>query len=64
MTDPILEIRGSRLAIKTDEGLAKVLDHIDFAVYRGRILGLVGESGCGKSTIIRAIIGFLPAGGS
>jgi oligopeptide/dipeptide ABC transporter ATP-binding protein len=62
MSEPILEIRGLRLAIKTDEGLAKVLDHIDFAVDRGRILGLVGESGCGKSTIIRAIIGILPPG--
>jgi peptide/nickel transport system ATP-binding protein len=57
MSEPILELRGLRLAIKTDEGLAKILDHIDFAVDRGRILGLVGESGCGKSTIIRAIIG-------
>ena len=62
MSEPILEIRGLRLAIKTDEGLAKVFDHIDFAVARGRILGLVGESGCGKSTIIRAIIGILPPG--
>jgi peptide/nickel transport system ATP-binding protein len=62
MSEPILEIRGLRLAIKTDEGLANVLDHIDFAVARGRILGLVGESGCGKSTIIRAIIGILPPG--
>jgi oligopeptide/dipeptide ABC transporter ATP-binding protein len=62
MSEPILEISGLRLAIKTDEGLATVLDHIDFAVDRGRILGLVGESGCGKSTIIRAIIGILPPG--
>ena len=62
MSEPILEIRGLRLAIKTDEGLATILDHIDFAVDRGRILGLVGESGCGKSTIIRAIIGILPPG--
>src|SRR6202043_2281546 len=62
MSEPILEIRGLRLAIKTDEGLATVLDHINFAVDRGRILGLVGESGCGKSTIIRAIIGILPPG--
>jgi peptide/nickel transport system ATP-binding protein len=58
--DPILEIRGLRLAIKTDEGVAKILDHIDCTVERGRILGIVGESGCGKSTIIRAIIGILP----
>jgi oligopeptide/dipeptide ABC transporter ATP-binding protein len=60
--DPILEIRGLRLTIKTDEGPAKVLDHIDFTLERGHILGIVGESGCGKSTIIRTIIGILPAG--
>jgi peptide/nickel transport system ATP-binding protein len=61
-TDPILAVSGLRLSIKTDEGLAKILDHIDFALERGRILGIVGESGCGKSTIIRAIIGILPSG--
>src|SRR5580658_6851468 len=59
---PIVEVRGLRLTIKTDEGAAKILDHIDFSLGRGRILGIVGESGCGKSTIIRAIIGILPAG--
>ena len=62
MADPIIEIRSLRLTIKTDEGAAKILDHIDFSLERGRILGIVGESGCGKSTIIRAIIGILPAG--
>jgi peptide/nickel transport system ATP-binding protein len=60
-TDPILEIRGLRLTIKTDEGPAHILDHIDFALRRGTILGIVGESGCGKSTVIRAILGILPA---
>jgi peptide/nickel transport system ATP-binding protein len=62
MADPILKIRGLRLTIRTDEGVAKVLDHIDFTLDRGHILGIVGESGCGKSTIIRAIIGILPTG--
>jgi peptide/nickel transport system ATP-binding protein len=62
MADSILEVRDLRLTIKTDEGAAKILDHIDFTLRRGRILGIVGESGCGKSTIIRAIIGILPAG--
>jgi oligopeptide/dipeptide ABC transporter ATP-binding protein len=62
MADPILEVRGLRLSISGDEGVAKILDHIDFTLERGRILGIVGESGCGKSTIIRAIIGILPAG--
>jgi peptide/nickel transport system ATP-binding protein len=60
--DPILEIRGLRLTIRTDEGPARILDHIDFVLERGSILGIVGESGCGKSTIIRAILGILPAG--
>jgi peptide/nickel transport system ATP-binding protein len=58
----ILEVRDIRLAIKTDEGVAKILDHIDFALEAGRILGIVGESGCGKSTVVRAILGILPAG--
>ena len=62
MADIILEVRELRLSIKGDEGVAKILDHIDFALERGRILGIVGESGCGKSTIIRAIIGILPEG--
>jgi oligopeptide/dipeptide ABC transporter ATP-binding protein len=59
---PILEVRGLRLSIHGDEGVAKILHHVDFALKRGHILGVVGESGCGKSTIIRAIIGILPAG--
>jgi peptide/nickel transport system ATP-binding protein len=62
MAEPILEVRDLRLSIRGDEGVAKILDHIDFTLERGRILGIVGESGCGKSTIIRAIIGILPAG--
>jgi peptide/nickel transport system ATP-binding protein len=59
---PILDVRALRLSIKGDEGIAKILDHIDFTLESGRILGIVGESGCGKSTIIRAIIGILPGG--
>src|SRR3954468_7391407 len=59
---PILAVRGLRLSIRTDEGLARILDHIDFALETGRILGVVGESGCGKSTVIRAILGILPRG--
>src|ERR1044071_5063932 len=60
MTDPILAVRGLKLSIRTDEGIARVLDHIDFALEPGHILGVVGESGCGKSTVIRAILGILP----
>ncbi|MBV9858901.1 MAG: ABC transporter ATP-binding protein [Alphaproteobacteria bacterium] len=60
-TEPILQVRGLKLSIRTDEGLAAVLDHVDFALAGGHILGIVGESGCGKSTLVRAIVGILPA---
>ena len=62
MAEPILEICGLRLSIRTDEGIARILDHIDLALEPGRILGVVGKSGCGKSTLVRAILGVLPAG--
>jgi peptide/nickel transport system ATP-binding protein len=60
MTEPILAVRGLRVSIPSDEGVARILDHVDFALPRGRILGLIGESGCGKSTLVRAILGILP----
>lgn len=56
----ILEIQGLRLSISTDEGLARVIDHVDLEIPRGKIVGVVGESGCGKSTLVRAILGVLP----
>ena len=60
MSAPILEVRDLRVSIAGDEGVARILDHVEFTIQRGRILGLVGESGCGKSTLIRAILGILP----
>ncbi|MBV9826563.1 MAG: ABC transporter ATP-binding protein [Alphaproteobacteria bacterium] len=62
VASPILAVRGLKLSIRTDEGIARILDHIDFALQPGHILGIVGESGCGKSTLIRAVLGILPLG--
>jgi ABC-type oligopeptide transport system ATPase subunit len=43
----------------------KAVDHVNFEVFRGETLGLVGESGCGKTTTSRTIIrAFKPTGGS
>ena len=39
-------------------GLIKAVDGVAFEIYQGKTLGLVGESGCGKSTIARLILGF------
>jgi len=43
-------------------GVVRAVDAVSFTIEAGKTLGLVGESGCGKSTIIRAILGILPAG--
>ena len=60
MVAPLLEVAGLRISIPTDDGLARILDHVDLTIPRGRIVGVVGESGCGKSTLVRAILGILP----
>lgn len=62
MTEALLEVRGLRVSIDGDEGEVRVLDFIDLDLYRGEVLGLAGESGCGKSTVLKAILGLLPRG--
>ena len=59
---PILDVQGLRVSISGDEGRAQVLDNIDLSIAPGRIVGVVGESGCGKSTVIRAALRVLPRG--
>jgi peptide/nickel transport system ATP-binding protein len=59
--DNLLEITNLQVSFATDAGVAKVLDGINLAVRPGEIMGLVGESGCGKTTLANAILGTLPA---
>jgi oligopeptide/dipeptide ABC transporter ATP-binding protein len=47
--DNILEVRGLKTYFYTEAGVVKAVDGVDFHVKRGEVLGLVGESGCGKS---------------
>jgi peptide/nickel transport system ATP-binding protein len=58
----LLSVRGLRVDFVTDRGVAQVLDGINVDVGRGEVVGLVGESGCGKTTLARAILGILPPG--
>jgi peptide/nickel transport system ATP-binding protein len=58
----LLAVRGLRVEFATDRGPAQVLDGINLDVAAGEVVGLVGESGCGKTTLARAILGILPAG--
>jgi oligopeptide/dipeptide ABC transporter ATP-binding protein len=57
----VLDIRDLSVAIRTDEGVAEVLDRASLAIARGEIVGVVGESGCGKSTLVRSVLGILPS---
>ena len=56
----LLSVRDLRVDFVTDRGVAQVLDGIDLDVGPGEVVGLVGESGCGKTTLARAILGILP----
>ena len=47
--DCILEINGLKTYFYTDDGVVKAVDGVDLQIKRGEVLGLVGESGCGKS---------------
>ena len=60
MTEPLLDVRSLEIGFQTDRGLARVLDQVNFRIGKGEIVGLVGESGCGKTTLARAILGVLP----
>ena len=57
--NPLLEVRDLRIGFATDNGVARVLEGVNLSVERGRIMGLVGESGCGKTTLARAVLGIL-----
>lgn len=50
MSDPILEVRNLKKYYKTKYGQLHAVDDVSFSIERGKTLGVVGESGCGKST--------------
>jgi oligopeptide/dipeptide ABC transporter ATP-binding protein len=58
--EPILEIKDLKIEFATFEGISHVLEGIDLTLGRGDTLGLVGETGCGKSITAKAILRLLP----
>lgn len=59
MTSPLIEVKGLKTYFYTEEGIVRSVDGVDFSIDREKTLGIVGESGCGKSvtalTILRLI---------
>ncbi len=59
---PLLDVRGLRVALNTARGPADALRGVDLQLDHGATLGLIGESGCGKSMMALALMGLLPTG--
>jgi peptide/nickel transport system ATP-binding protein len=53
---PLLSVRDLKVHFFMDEGVVKAVDGISFDVYPGQVFGIVGESGCGKSVAMKAIL--------
>jgi len=60
---PLLEVRNLKVSYKTYRGILKVLNGVNLEIERGEKVGVIGESGCGKTTTMKAIMGILPTNG-
>ena len=57
---PLLEVTGLNLFLRSSQGTAQALRHLSFKLERGRSLGIIGESGCGKSLAVQTLMGLQP----
>ena len=56
MSEPLLEIRGLKTHFATDNGMVRAVDGVDIAIGRGETVGVVGESGCGKTVTAMSVL--------
>jgi peptide/nickel transport system ATP-binding protein len=61
---PLLEVNNLHVQLQTQRGPAEAVRGIDFTLARGETLGIVGESGCGKSITVQSLMGLLPSSAS
>ena len=63
VASPLLEVRDLRTVFALEEGVVRAVDGVSFALERGRVLGLVGESGCGKTMTALSLMRLVPPPG-
>jgi peptide/nickel transport system ATP-binding protein len=63
MNEPILSVRDLVVEFEVQEGNLRSVDRISLDVPKGGFMGLIGESGCGKTTIVQAILNLMPENG-
>ena len=61
---PVLEVQKLQMYYNTTEGDVKAVDGLNFKVEEGEVLGIVGESGCGKSSLAQTLMKLLPSNGA
>jgi peptide/nickel transport system ATP-binding protein len=61
--DALLDVKNLKTYFYLDEGTVRAIDGVDFSILRGQTLGVVGESGCGKSVTARSILRIVPKPG-
>lgn len=59
MTEPILQVKDLKTYYYSQKTTVAAVDGVDFSLEKGSVLGIVGESGCGKSTVARSLVGLL-----
>ncbi|MFN8440264.1 MAG: ABC transporter ATP-binding protein [Caldilineaceae bacterium] len=63
MAEPLIEIKDLRVEFNVREGVVKAVDGLNLTINRGETVGVIGESGCGKSVTARAILNMVPKPG-
>jgi peptide/nickel transport system ATP-binding protein len=61
--DVLLEIKDLKIGFPLDEGLVRAVESVNLTVHRGEVVGVVGESGCGKTVTAQAVLRIIPAPG-
>ncbi len=56
MDDLLLQVKDLKTYFYTDDGIVKAVDGVDFTIRKGETLGMVGESGCGKSVTALSVL--------